>query len=153
VAAVLLLTSVTLSLQNSHAQATAERGARVAPEQATAATPPEPVVPVEAPPTPVPEPAPIAKRPAPVVARVTPEPQRAPRQLISSVASLNVRATGGTVQVWVDGELRGHSPLRVDVAAGPHQVKLLDLSSGDSSEERITFIAGVEKSMQVNLGD
>ena len=85
--------------------------------------------------------------------RVGPGGPRAPTPLITSAASLNVRATGGTVQVWVDGELRGVSPLRVDVAAGPHQVKLLDLNSGESSEERVIFISGVEKSMQVNLGE
>ncbi len=156
VAAVLMLTGVTLSIQNTHLPATVERGARDAPKEAAAIVPvppPEPVVAANPRVAAVQPPHQELKRPmTPRAAPAEAQPQRAPKPLVAESASLNVLATGGTVQVWVDGQLRGHSPIRVDVASGPHQVKLVDLSSGEASESNITFVAGVEKSMQVNLG-
>ena len=68
-------------------------------------------------------------------------------------AVLNVVATGGTVEVWVDGKRKGNSPLKIDVPSGQHDVRLVDLSSGESSDQTVTFISGVERSMRVELGN
>lgn len=85
----------------------------------------------------------------------TPKDKKQPvaRRTAIPSAVLNVIATGGTVEVWVDGKRKGNSPLKIDVPSGQHEVRLVDLSSGESSDQTVTFITGVERSMRVDLGN
>ncbi len=100
--------------------------------------PAEPTVPVE----PAPQPVKTAGSAKPVKAPAVPK-----------TGLLSVSATGGHVQVWIDGSLRGSSPLKLELPAGTHQVKLIDPTSGESTVQTVNFVAGVERTMQVRLDE
>lgn len=98
-------------------------------------------------PTPMPAAPPTRReaRPTPAAPRPTPVPA------VDAPSALAVSASGGTVRVWVDGAMRGLSPLRVDLPAGQHSVRLVDLTTGESSEQTLSFTSGHERTMRVDL--
>lgn len=85
---------------------------------------PEPVAPppkvaaVTPPPKPTPKPEPVVKTPP------KPEPAKALNPAATSTGRIRLRTLHGSAEVLIDGKSVGHTPLTLDVPAGPHTVEL-----------------------------
>lgn len=66
-------------------------------------------------------------------------------------ARLRVQAEGGTAEVSVDGVVRGHTPLSLELPPGKHRVGLRDLASDSVAEQEFDLREGVERLMDVRL--
>ncbi|MGV3619568.1 MAG: serine/threonine protein kinase [Archangium sp.] len=156
----LIITTLVVTRSDAHTNTVAPVVAPLPPTAPVADS--EPVVTAVAAPEGVTEPAMIdvdalqlepTEDPLEAIAAVPKEKKPVVKRTVIPSAVLNVVAVGGTVEVWVDGKRKGNSPLKIDVPSGQHDVRLVDLSSGESSDQTVTFITGVERSMRVELGN
>ncbi|MBL9039666.1 MAG: protein kinase [Archangium sp.] len=147
----------------SHAAESASTVVSAPPRAPVSAdTPKPPTGEPNAPPSAVPpKPAPAASAPTAVLpSTVPPVPRPAAVRPATSPAPLPTLSTGRltihapmAMAVWIDGEPRGSTPLTIELAAGQHAVKLVEGESGSSQTITALVEAGVERRVNVALGE